>query len=306
LLEDLPFELPALLHEVERMLSPAAQDKRLALELVIDPALPMHCRGDATRIRQVLVNLVSNAVKFTERGGVTLHAKRGGTEQAPLLRLMVDDTGPGMTAQARAKIFEPYVQEDASISRRHGGTGLGLAICRDLIELMRGRIEVQAAPGGGARFLVELPLHAADAGATVPADLAPAPGTVVNLPRVLLVEDNPVNLLVTEAMLRHLGAQVVSASSGEQALTCMAETHFDLVLMDLQMPGMDGLTAARRRRDDEARQGWRRQRMVALTGEGQGDARRACADAGMDGFLSKPVALAELMAALAAAGAASA
>ena len=299
-IEQIPFSLGTQLHDVAAMFAPAARAKGLMLELRVDPALADKRMGDPTRLRQVAANLLSNAVKFTATGGVTISARdEPGGDGTLWLRLEVEDSGSGIAADARARLFEPFVQADPSIGRKHGGTGLGLTICRELAQLMGGRIDIETGRNGGALFSVQLPLAVAETAATPAAIAVPpvaslAPATGRRSPRVLVVEDNPVNLMVVQAMLQSLGAQVLTAQDGEQALAMLELEEIDLVLMDLQMPGIDGITATRLWREHERTHGLPATRIIALTGEAHDAARRDCAAAGMNGFLSKPLALDDL------------
>ena len=246
-LEAIEFSLRDLLGSVTQMYMPAARSKGLDLRLAIADALPDLWLGDPTRLRQVLTNLLSNAVKFAARGGVELRASSLAPGDAtPLLLLEVEDTGPGMSPSVQERLFIPYEQGDESIARHHGGTGLGLSICRELVTLMRGTISVDSVPGSGSLFRVALPLRSANAGATpAPARPQAAAGQLSRSVRVMLVEDDPVNRTIMEATLRNLGAQVLSAENGQHALDQLPQAGVDVILMDCQMPGMDGYTATR-------------------------------------------------------------
>ncbi len=282
-LESLPFELPVLLRQVLSEQSLQARKKNLALQLDLDPTLPAVLLGDAHRIKQVLVNLVGNAVKFTERGGVTLRARRDGQR----LMLSVRDTGIGIAPDRLQRIFDPFTQADASMSRRYGGTGLGTTISRQLTELMGGSIRVESSPGQGSVFIVELPLQAASA------DVAPATTHHgrITLPalHVLVVDDVPENRSLLNVVLGREGHTVVEADNGLTALQCFGREHFDVVLMDLQMPELDGLSACQRIRDIERATGQARTPVIALSASVFQDDRHAAFDAGMDGFAFKPV-----------------
>jgi signal transduction histidine kinase/CheY-like chemotaxis protein len=432
-LETTSFNLRELLDMVLQLMERPAEAKGLRLHLQIDPGVRLPVRGDPVRLRQVLSNLISNAVKFTERGTITIGVRRTGETAAQhQLRFEVRDTGIGIAPAAQARLFQAFSQADASTTRLYGGTGLGLAICKRIVELMGGRIEVQSEPGRGSTFAFEVPLlkvqgdmparevefsggrllllsadarlrlrlsmllpnwglrvtaventqdaldrvrSAAAQGAPwaytlVLADLAgmrntalalhrnlerhavygnvrlvcltgddPVPeelqrnvtllsrlapdadlrmalttkaaaaveavatpssqdtattGSMQNL-RVLLVEDNPVNLMVGQRLLGVLGVECDTATNGEAALLRMSASRYDLVLMDCQMPVMDGYTATRRWRDSEgAEAGGQHLPIIAMTANAMAGDRQKCIDAGMDDYLAKPVTRAEL------------
>ena len=418
--ERVPFALQALLADVVRLLAARAREKGLLLDLLVDPALPDRVFGDALRLRQVLLNLVGNAVKFTERGGIRLRTRGIGSGR---VAFEIDDDGPGIAPEQQRRVFDPFVQGDDSATRRHGGTGLGLSISAQLVELMGGRLQLDSAPGRGARFFFDLDLaaepvpmgpclagwriawlghdgamaehavaalrawgaharfvapddaapdeglrscetwvvdredppwidaaiararqdatlrrlvrlapadrplgvHAASlpstqglAGATLhqpvawPALLAAlgakeaappppeAPRTVVGAPfegwRVLLAEDNDVNGMLAVATLERLGADAELARDGVQALERLQGQRYDAVLMDIQMPHLDGLQALKRWRAVEAAQGLPRTPVLAMTAHAmRGDRERFLAE-GFDGYVGKPFERAELVA----------
>jgi CheY-like chemotaxis protein len=274
------------------MFGAAALSKSITLQLEFDQQLPDVWIGEPTRLRQVLTNLLSNAVKFTQdRGRVTLRVagarlSLGGSA----LRFEVQDSGPGISVPTQARLFRAFEQGDSSITRRFGGTGLGLSICKDLLRLMDGTIELESRPGEGSTFRVIVPLAPARSDPDRPVvtrttDRAALPAEVT----VLLVEDDAVNRIVMEAVLRDLGVRAISVDSGASALALLETTPVDLVLMDCQMPGMDGLTVARHWRIKEPQLRRRRVPIIALTGEAHAGARAACLEAGMDDYLTKPV-----------------
>jgi signal transduction histidine kinase/AmiR/NasT family two-component response regulator len=285
-----PQELVA---DVQALMAPMAAAKGLQMSTRVDEALPQRLLLDGTRVRQVLFNLLSNAIKFTERGSIELDIGA----QDGQLRLAVTDTGIGMDASTMARLFQRFSQGDESTSRRHGGTGLGLEISRSLARLMGGDIEVQSAPDAGSCFALRLPLRAAPA--PDPADGAVpqmALKTVRRL-RLLVAEDNEVNREVLAAMIAHLGHEASFAHDGQQALQMLREHDFDVVLMDLHMPELDGFAATRAiRSSSDPKAGVP---IIALTADAFGDTRTRCIDAGMNGFLSKPVGLEDLSLALA-------
>ncbi|MBX3606092.1 MAG: response regulator [Piscinibacter sp.] len=276
------FDLTEAVASVAELARVSAVEKGLAF--VLDGRLPSPCwvGGDPARLRQVLLNLTGNAVKFTERGCVTLALRRADDGRTTF---EVTDTGPGIPAGERERLFEPFHQLDTSFGRRHGGAGLGLAIARELARAMGGDVRcVDRGAGPGACFELVLPLpdSAAPAAAPAPADARALSGDV------LLVEDNPVNALVAQAMLERAGLRVEAVGDGAAALDRALRRRYDLVLMDCQMPGMDGFEATRRIRAAERAAGAAPMVIVALTANAlEGDRERSLA-AGMDEHLAKP------------------
>ncbi len=286
----------ALADDVQALMTPPAQAKGLALQAQVDAALPARVLLDGTRVRQVMFNLLSNAIKFTERGSVSLALRAHGGR----LCIAVTDTGIGMDAATQSRLFQRFSQGDDSTSRRHGGAGLGLEISRSLAQLMGGEIEVHSTPGQGSRFELWLPLRAAAAPAASADEPAP-PATPRRL-RLLVAEDNAVNCEVLAAMVSHLGHEAQFAHDGRAAVLAAQQADFDLVLMDLHMPELDGLAATRAIRalpGDKATLP-----IIALTADAYAETRVRCFDAGMNGFLSKPVTLDALAHALAGGAAA--
>jgi len=284
-------ELPELLRDVTELMNVQASLKGLSLTLEIASDAPAAVNADATRLRQVLVNLLGNAIRFTERGGIHLVAARSGAQR---LSLEVIDTGPGLRADQIARIFEPFVQGDSSTTRTHGGTGLGLTISAALVELMGGSLDVRSAPGAGSCFRVELPIGAA-------ADAAPATGpTLPAQPRaglsVLVVEDGADNQRLIRALLERLECRVEIVPDGAQAIERLRDTAkaFDVVLLDMQMPVLDGYETAR-----ELRRLGMELPIVALTAHALSDDRARCLAAGCSDYLSKPIDRAALATALA-------
>ncbi len=293
-LENTPFDLPALLQECVAIFTLSAQQK--SLNLVCEPAadLPVWLSGDPTRLRQILLNLLSNAIKFTAQGSIHLRASLLAPPQAGRagLRLEVQDSGIGLSAEQIARLFQPFQQADNSTTRQYGGTGLGLAICKQLVRLMNGEIGVHSQAGQGATFwfTVWLPLAAAPREARTPAARTTArPGPL----RVLVAEDNLVNQQVMVGLLAKLGIQPLLASNGQEALA-MAQAHadqLDLVLMDCEMPLLDGYEASRRIRAWEQATGRPRLPIIALTAHALSEHRAQSLAAGMDDHLSKPLLL---------------
>ncbi|MES2715326.1 MAG: ATP-binding protein [Pseudomonadota bacterium] len=292
-----PMDVLAIGLSVTTLFAAAAQRKGLVLRLEADPRLAGWRLGDAMRLRQVLLNLVGNAMKFTQRGEVVLALRHG---DGDALHFSVRDTGPGIAAAEHARIFLPFVQAEGQSQRGDGGTGLGLAISRQLVQAMGGLLEVHSTPGDGATFLFSLVLaRAAEPPPPAPPAAPALPGQLQG--RVLLVEDNPVNRLVCAAMLERLGLAVLDAEQGEQALAVLATPPPDLraVLMDCQMPVLDGYETTRRLRALEQTGHRLRLPVIALTANAlSGDVQR-CFAAGMDAHLSKPFTLQQLHDALA-------
>ena len=286
-----PFDLAELVAGVAELARVSAAEKGLAFTSRFALAQPRWVFGDAVRLRQVLLNLTGNAVKFTAQGHIELCV----SEAAGQTRFDVIDSGDGVPAGERERIFEPFRQGDGSFGRKHGGTGLGLAISRELARAMGGELSCEELPSGtGARFVLSLPLPTCAPAEPVPPPLAS--GALRG--EVLLVEDNPVNALVAEAILTRAGLVVHAVDDGAQAVDRLAGRRYDLVLMDCQMPGMDGFEATRRIRAREQREGSARQRIVALTANAlEGDRQRSL-ESGMDDHLAKPFGEAELMALL--------
>ena len=286
-LEDVGFDLHETLTAIHQGYESLASVKGLALRLAIDPQLPRVVRGDPLRLRQILTNFITNALKFTERGQVLIDASRStnGT-----VRFAVSDTGPGIAAEAQAQLFEPFSQGDSSTTRRYGGTGLGLSICREIAVLMGGSVGVQSTPGRGSIFWAELPLKLA-----VPADSSAsteaADRALLQGRRVLMAEDNPVNMMIAVAMLEHWGVEVAQAEDGRAAVdaahaAARAGRPFELVVMDVQMPVMGGheATAELRRHYDASTLP-----IVALTAAALVSERETAIAAGMNDFLTKPI-----------------
>jgi len=283
-LEVRPFALDELIDGAISLFAQRAEARGIRLACERDPGLPHHVLGDAGRVRQVLLNLLSNAIKFTEQGEVRLkvHGLSGGQVQFEVV-----DTGIGITAQRQAQLFEPFQQGDPSTARRFGGTGLGLAISKRLVEAQGGRIGLESELGGGSRFWFVLPLTAAESDQASKAAVTAMPEQRVADARLLVVEDNPVNQEVARAMLEKLGCRVCVAGSGHEALRTLDKERFDLIFMDVQLPGMDGLEATRRLR---ARGGWSAEvPVVAMTAGGPGGDQARCLAAGMNGYLTKPL-----------------
>jgi PAS domain S-box-containing protein len=298
-IEAIPFEPGRIVAETVALLQPRVAEKGLRLVAEVDAALPAWLSGDPTRVRQVLLNLAGNAVKFTTDGLVSIDVRmRRDDRTGPRWRVAVTDTGEGIAADVQPRLFQQFVQADSSTTRRFGGSGLGLAISRQLVELMGGSIGVTSRLGHGSTFWFELPAPAVDAPAPVslPApDVTPAPGTLPAL-QVLAVDDNAVNRRVVHAFLKTGGHVCTLAEGGEAALALITERSFDVVLMDVQMPVMDGPACLRRIR---ALDGPMRQvPVIAVTANAMAGDRERYLAAGFDEYVSKPMTLQSLMAAI--------
>lgn len=288
-LDNVDFELAAVFANVETLVSDRIVAKGLRYSASIDPALNVPLTGDALRLSQILLNFVSNAIKFTDVGEVSLRASLvEAYAQSFIVRLEVQDTGIGISAEGRAKLFEQFAQADASTTRKYGGTGLGLAISRRLAELMDGRIGVDSEVGRGSTFWVHVRLQRASGAQRQLASLSPQRIASASLAgvRVLLADDNNFNQQVGREMLEDVGVHVELASSGTEVLEALAREKFDLVFMDLQMPGMDGLTATRKIREIPALKDLP---VIAMTANAFAEDRQRCLDVGMNDFLTKPV-----------------
>jgi signal transduction histidine kinase len=283
-----PVNVRAVVNEVTQLLSGQAQEKKLALRSLVAPEVPAWFRGDATRLKQIFLNLVGNAIKFTHKGSVRVEVVT--MDNAGWLECRVKDTGIGIPPDRVGRLFEKFSQVDSSITRRYGGTGLGLAICKRLVEGMGGNITVESKHYQGTTFTFRIPAIPSEAPREVRPPPQAGPRRVLQA-RILLVEDNPVNQMLAMSMLQKLGASADLAKDGAEAVEKATAGAYDLILMDLQMPRMDGLTATRAIR---ATGGIRQPRIVALTANAMDSDREACVAAGMDDFLSKPFQASEL------------
>ena len=286
-LESVGFDLEKMGRQTFLLWSETARQKGLELTFDIDPAAPTWLVGDPVRVRQILLNLISNALKFTDQGSVAVRI-------APLapqgIEIVVADTGVGMRRDQLDNLFQAFSQAEVSTTRRYGGTGLGLSICRQLAEMMGGSIRVDSEPGSGSTFRVALPLAAG-----APPAPAEAAHETVSLEgrQVLVVDDNKVNQAVARAILEAAGAVVSLADDGVDGLDLLRAAHFDVVLMDVHMPRMDGVEALRRIRAGEA--GIRSIPVLALTADAMSDECERLIAQGFDDVHPKPIQPAELM-----------
>jgi signal transduction histidine kinase/CheY-like chemotaxis protein len=292
-----PFDLSAQLDTLRRLYGGLARDKDLDFSLEVSAEADGWRQGDAERLRQVLSNLISNAVKFTDAGAVRVIVD--GDDQSLSARVL--DTGVGIAEDQRERLFTKFVQLDSSSTRRAGGTGLGLAICKTLVELMGGTIAFSAPAEGGACFSIELPMErVVSAAAPTPArDIAPAEIDEAAAPRILVVDDNQTNRAVLLTLLSHLGVDGHFAVDGKDAIAMWEREPWDVILMDVHMPVMDGVQASRAIRDGERRTGRPRTPIIAVTASVLTHERSLYAEAGMDALVPKPVEVPKLVEALA-------
>lgn len=309
-LERRAFDLRACVEEATSLVAPTAESKGLTFTWVVEPSVPARILGDSGRLRQVLVNLLGNAVKFTDSGEVALGVETTAREGDRVrLRVVVRDTGVGISPEAMERIFQPFGQVDASMTRKFGGTGLGLTICKQLVERMGGTIAAESTPGVGSTFsfAIEVEVPAAPPAVARPAVAeSPAPAAAPAEPRapsgplpllrILLAEDNRLNQRVALLLLKKLGYMADVVENGTEAVLATERRPYDVVLMDVQMPEMDGMQATRvissRMAPEE------RPYIVAFTAHTTPGDREQCMDAGMDDYLAKPVDIARLEAVL--------
>jgi signal transduction histidine kinase/CheY-like chemotaxis protein len=290
--ESITFSILEVLEESVALMAARADEKHLAMQLHVSPDLPLNVSGDPGRLKQVLLNLIGNALKFTETGGVEVHLELASrTPQVAIFRFKVRDTGIGMSPETQDKLFNKFTQADSSTTRRYGGSGLGLAISQELVRRMGGEIQVTSAPNQGSEFTFDISLPIVDAQAPAPVPTITASSRATLAGRVLVVDDDPVNLRVIDMMLRRFGLDTVLVTNGYDALERAVHEPWDLVLMDLRMPGIDGLETTRRIRQQLA---GRPLRIVALTANAMEEDRAECLAAGMDDFITKPVQREEL------------
>ncbi len=302
-----PFHLPDTVKNVAAMFTKAAKDKGVSFLYEIAPEVPAHLIGDGHRLKQVLINLAGNAMKFTREGEVTIRVDLTHTHNGQrIVGFRVSDTGIGIPFDKQAAVFDKFTQADGSITRNYGGTGLGLAITCQLVSLMGGHVTLCSEVGKGSTFAFSLPFQVAGQDeAQTPAAVTAAPADGPGL-RILLVEDNPVNQKLAAVLVKREGCEVSVAADGLKALEALQVETFDLILMDLQMPNMDGMEATRRIRalegDNEARRDYQGLRgrtvplpIVGLSAHARKEEADAAKAAGMDDFLTKPIVRAKLV-----------
>lgn len=286
-----PSHLPTLIEDLRSLWRPAASSKALTFDIIVDRERepPPHLLMDELRVRQCLSNLISNAIKFTDSGSVTVRLSSERRKDGVALTFEVADTGIGIDPESLQRLFTPFEQADSSITRRFGGTGLGLAISRQLAELMDGDITVDSQLGEGTTFTLEILVHPTETPATGVASDATTGADIGVLKglRTLIVEDNHVNRLVVKGHLKALDMTFDEATNGRECLDYLAHSSYDLILMDVHMPVMDGLETIKRIRASS--EPWRNAPVIALTADAMSDDRRRLLDAGMSGYASKPI-----------------
>lgn len=304
------FDLRALVEELMILYGVSSQKKNVRVVSEIDPRVAQRYLGDSYRIRQILLNLVGNGIKFTESGSVVLRVKNVKQEESrDTLRLEVQDSGPGISADKLDRLFKPFSQVDSSSTRRYGGTGLGLSICQKLVDLMGGEIGVESSPGRGSTFWFTLPLPVvvrADfsakenlAGVTGPRPEAVSLGESEQAEQddgmlILIVEDDETNQFVLQTILQTAGARVRIARNGLEAVKLAGREQFDLIFMDCQMPVMDGFEATGRIHVQAGELGRKRPQIVALTADATAATRQHCKEVGMNDYLVKPLDFGQL------------
>jgi signal transduction histidine kinase/CheY-like chemotaxis protein len=294
-IEQIPFDLRHTLDEVAALVSERAKEKGLELRFSAAAELPQRILGDPTRLRQVLINLIGNAEKFTQQGRIEIHITP--EADATQIQFSVQDSGIGMDADTLARLFQPFAQADESTTRKFGGTGLGLKISQDLVQAMGGRIQVESTPGKGSRFWFNLPATPAPGPVPVTPKIGEpiAPATDAALHgHVLLVEDNRINQVVATRMLDKLGLTCDVANHGGEAIDRILAKDYDLILMDMEMPELDGPEATRRIRGMEAAASKKPIPIIAMTANALHEDRDRCLASGMDDHMSKPVEISKL------------
>lgn len=295
-LDAAPFKFSLLIEQLVNTYLPKAMKKGISFRHDPEATIPDNLVGDAARLKQVLFNLTDNAIKFTEKGEVFFQVGLGyeGPDTV-LLDFCLQDTGIGISQEKKNEVFEPFTQEDASTTRKFGGAGLGLAISRELVRLMGGSLTLADTPGGGSTFYFQVRLQKADPAQAVSLDAAPATcatdtSDTACAIKVLVAEDVPLNQKLVTKIIEKLGHQAVVASDGQKAVEAFSQESFDLILMDIQMPEMDGLEATRHIRELEQNTGGRIP-IIAVSAHSMGSDKQRCLDAGMDGYLTKPLQL---------------
>ena len=282
-----PFRVASPAQEAMDNILPRAAEKSLTVNCRIDPGVPEWAEGDQDRIRQVLLNLLSNAVKFTEKGGITLEVRSDPMDTRVMLHCVVSDTGIGIPTSQYEAIFEVFQQADGSMSRKYGGTGLGLTISRRLATAMGGSLSVKSEPGHGSTFTFSVPVKPVQAPQPATDRSSEQIASLGHSLNLLLAEDHPINQRLAIAHLSRRGHRIVVAANGREALEKANQESFDAILMDVQMPEMDGLEATRRIREGERSTG-KHVRIVAMTAHAMAEDRKRCLEAGMDGCVVKP------------------
>ncbi|MEY3842220.1 MAG: hypothetical protein RLZZ542_1330, partial [Pseudomonadota bacterium] len=291
-----PFHLGRAVREAAQLHESSAEAKGLQFFVEIDDQTDRWIHGDIVRVKQILTNLVSNAVKFTQTGFVSLTVAPGpDRDGTPTLRFSIEDTGIGFDSKTRERLFSRFEQADGAITRRFGGSGLGLAISRQLAEMMGGDLDCESEPGGGSAFILTIPFSPADAPDAVPGLALEPDSDAPPIVRVLLADDHPVNRKLVEMILTGAHTELTSVENGAEAVQACRDRDFDIILMDMQMPVMDGLSATREIRLNEAAMGLGRTPIVMLTANALADHIASAEAAGADRHLAKPFDAAELL-----------
>lgn len=294
-LETVPIRLADIVAAVTDVMRANASDRGLELKTEISPDAPEIVMGDPTRLRQILFNLTSNAIKFTDHGCVGVFVSPDADKGGNYIRIDVTDTGIGISEDAQARLFERFSQADSSVSRTHGGTGLGLAICRELARLMDGEISVESTPGEGSKFSISVPLARPTedvSGPTcheLPCKNPSADGDIADTWRILVAEDQPINAKLMTAIMGRLNHTLTIAPNGVEVIKELRKGEFDLILMDIQMPEMDGILATKVIRSSD--EPWHDIPIIALTAHAMAGTRDTYLQAGMNGFVSKPISI---------------
>lgn len=293
-LESIPFAPTALIHDLHSMFQSQFEQKQLKASYHLDDKLPTWLLGDEHRLRQVLINLVGNALKFTEKGEVNVSVKLVGVlGNQCRVRFSVQDTGIGISATAQARLFEAFTQADGSTTRQFGGTGLGLSISKKIIELMHGKLQLASTLGEGSRFFFDIMLTKTDSPISIPSHATVNTPVSVEGKKLLLVEDNKINQLVAGKLLEKFGYAYDIAENGIEAVDKASSNHYDAILMDCQMPVLDGFEATKRIRQSEQAQSAHTP-IIGLTANALEGDREKCLACGMDDFTTKPIKLEEL------------
>jgi CheY-like chemotaxis protein len=291
-----PFHLGRAVREAAQLHESSAEAKGLQFFVEIDDQTDRWIHGDIVRVKQILTNLVSNAVKFTQTGFVSLTVAPGpDRDGTPTLRFSIEDTGIGFDSKTRERLFSRFEQADGAITRRFGGSGLGLAISRQLAEMMGGDLDCESEPGGGSAFILTIPFSPAEAPDAVPGLALEPASDEPPIVRVLLADDHPINRKLVEMILTGAHTELTSVENGAEAVQACRDRDFDIILMDMQMPVMDGLSATREIRLNEAVMGLGRTPIVMLTANALADHIASAEAAGADRHLAKPFDAAELL-----------
>ncbi len=289
-----PFRLEEIFREIQLLFRSEASRKNIAFHLKISEAICDHQYGDPLRIKQILINLVGNAIKFTHQGSVTLRASSECSKEVCILNFSIEDTGIGIAENRQQAIFQAFEQADMSMTRNYGGTGLGLAIVDQLLKLMQGTITLNSIPGEGSVFHVSLPLARSPSINTEANEAAPEFHPNRKDLQILVVDDEEINLRVMSSFAAKMASLVASATSGQEALGLFDTQHFDVVFMDVKMPGLDGIETTKRIRQFEEKNNRPASVIIAVTAHALEEDRERCLQAGMDDYIAKPVGLAKL------------